>query len=161
MSQQFVVASLTAVGEFRTPNQGAGAQPISGTSHQPGAILTALEQRPVDVVTGNRTFTEEWIRIGANRWVCALPVNTGQSPGVGIRRLNRVAAASTQATTTPASLRVRQGPGSQFVQVTTLSRDTRVNLLHTTTTLSEQNLGEHGTWARIGDRQWVHTRYLH
>ena len=120
-----------------TPNIGLNVRSGPGTNY---SIVGALSKGTKVEVVGQ---SGDWYQIGADRWVHSDYIKKGSAgANTGFKKF-------TVTVTPDIGLNVRSGPGTQYKIVKAVTTGTKLTVI-----------GKSGAWYKVGNNQYVHSKYV-
>lgn len=120
-----------------TPSIGLNVRSGPGTNY---SIVEALTKGTKVEVIGQKG---DWYQIGADRWVHSDYIKKGSaSASSGFKKF-------TVTVTPDIGLNVRSGPGTQYKIVKAVTKGTKLTVI-----------GKSGAWYKVGNNQYVHSKYV-
>lgn len=120
-----------------TPSIGLNVRSGPGTNY---SIVGVLSKGAKVEVVGQKG---DWYQIGTDRWVHSDYIKKGSAGAIsGFKKF-------TVTVTPDIGLNVRSGPGTQYKIVKAVTKGTKLTVI-----------GKSGTWYKVGNNQYVHSKYV-
>ena len=120
-----------------TPSIGLNVRSGAGTNY---SIVGALSKCAKVEVVGQKG---DWYQIGADRWVHSDYIKKGSAgTNTGFKKF-------TVTVTPDIGLNIRSGPGTQYKIVKAVTKGTKLTVI-----------GKSGAWYKVGNNQYVHSKYV-